>query len=303
MPNSSLPHISVCIPTFKRPLLLARCLEAIGKQEAEGFSYSVVIVDNDAGESARPVVTGWSNRASIELRYCVEPEKNISLARNRAVANAKGEFVAFIDDDEFAQPVWLRELFEAALKFCADGVLGPVKPFFEGTPPGWLVRSGLCVRKSFQTGAFLTNLRYMRGGNLLFRRDISDGEPNLYDPRFGLTGGEDCDFFDRMLLKGRRFVWCNEAVVYEAVPCGRQTRSYHLKRAMIRGLTTADRLPVVNFGTFKSFVALILYSLSLPLMFLAGDHLFMKYLIKDCDHLGKLLAYCRIKPVNKRSSQ
>ncbi|MGC9195916.1 MAG: glycosyltransferase family 2 protein [Syntrophobacteraceae bacterium] len=303
MPDCNQPHICVCIPTFKRPLLLARCLEAIGKLETRGFSYSVVVVDNDAQESAKQVATQWSKRASAKLRYCVEPVQNISLARNRAVANAQGQFVAFIDDDEFPEPAWLQELFEASLKFCADGVLGPVNPFFEGTPPGWLVRSGLCVRKSFQTGACLSNLRYMRGGNLLFRRAISDGEPLLYDPRFGLTGGEDCDFFDRMLKKGRRFVWCDEAIVYESVPRGRQTRSYHLKRAMIRGLTTADQLPLLTFGTFKSFVAVIVYSLSLPVMLLAGEHLFMKYLIKDCDHLGKLLAYCRIKPVSKRSFQ
>ncbi len=297
------PHITVCIPTFKRPGLLSRCLDAIEKLESRGFSYSVVVVDNDLEESAKEVVTGYRNRFSVALSYFVEPVQNISLARNRAIANAKGDFIAFIDDDEFPEPRWLLELFKTCRACSADGVLGPVIPSFEGTPPGWLIRSGLCTRKTFQTGVELNNLRYMRGGNLLFRRDISEGAPMVYDPRFGLTGGEDTDFFERMLNRERRFVWCDEAVVYEEVPKGRQNRAYHLRRAMIRGLTTADQFPSFGVGTLKSFVAVISYSLSLPLMLLAGHHLFMKYLIKDCDHLGKLLAYCGIKPVSKRTFQ
>ena len=147
----------------------------------------------------------------------------------------------------------------------------------------------------------MDNLRYMRGGNLFFNRNISDGEPVLFDPRFGLTGGEDSDFFERMIKKGRRFVWCNEAVVYEAVPVARQSRAYHLKRAMIRGLTTARQFPRLGPGTVKSVVAVLAYTVSLPFLLLAGQHLFMKYLISDCDHLGKLLAHCGLKPLTKRS--
>ncbi|MGC8490545.1 MAG: glycosyltransferase family 2 protein [Syntrophobacteraceae bacterium] len=301
MSPSDLPHISVCIPTFKRPELLDRCLEAMQAQESRGFSYSITVVDNDVEESARQVVEGWRARSSASIRYEVEPVQNISLARNRAVANARGEFIAFIDDDEFPDPTWLKEMFEACLKFSADGVLGPVVPFYEGTPPRWLVKSGLCTRESFSTGVMMNDLRQMRGGNLLFRRDISIGIPVLFDPRYGIIGGEDADFFERMLKKGRRFYWCNEAVVHEAVPKGRQSRAYHLKRAMIRGLSSADQIPPFGIGTLKSILAVIIYTLSLPVTFLVGHHHLMKYLVKDCDHLGKLLAYCGIRPVSKRT--
>ena len=301
MSNSDLPHISVCIPTFKRPALLDRCLEALQNQELRGFSYSIVVVDNDVEESGREVVDRWRDRSSVRLRYEVEPVQNISLTRNRALANARGDFIAFIDDDEFPEPNWLGEMFEACWKLSADGVLGPVVPHYEGTPPKWLVKSGLCARKSFKTGARLNNLRDMRSGNLLFRRDISDGEPMPFDPRFGLTGGEDTDFFERMMKKGRQFVWCNEGVVREEVPKARQSRVYQLKRAMIRGLTAADQFPFLGPGTLKSIVAVFAYSFSLPFLLLAGHHLFMKYLIRDCDHLGKLLAHCGVKPVSSRT--
>ncbi len=170
--------------------MLGRCLDAVRKQVIRGFSYSVVVVDNDVGESAREVVDGWRDRLPAALCYDVEPVQNISLARNRAVANGRGDFIAFIDDDEFPEPTWLQEMFNVCRKLSADGVLGPVVPLYEGAPPNWLVKSGLCARKSFETGARMENLRYMRGGNLLFRRDISDAETMVFDPRFGLTGGK-----------------------------------------------------------------------------------------------------------------
>jgi glycosyltransferase involved in cell wall biosynthesis len=298
-----LPHIAVCIPTFQRPVLLDKCLAAMQCQECTGFSYSITVVDNDAEQSARQVVERWSARSPMPVRYCVEPVQNISLARNRAVENSEGEFIAFIDDDEFPEPRWLQEMFDAFGKLSADGFLGPVIPYYEGTPPKWLVKSGLCARRSFETGAGLTNVRYMSTANVMFRRNIAEGKPRVFDPRYGLTGGEDSDFFDRMMKKGRRFFWCNEAVVHEAVPERRQSRAYHLKRAMIRGLINAEQLPAFGLGTLKSFVAVIAYSLSLPFMALVGHHLFMKYLIRDCDHLGKLLACCGIRPVSKRTFQ
>lgn len=303
MSNCDPPHISVCIPTFKRPLLLDWCLQAMQRQECRGFSYSMVIVDNDLEESAREVVEGWRGCSSAPLHYEVEPVQNISLARNRAVANARGDFIAFVDDDEFPEPNWLREMFDVCRRLAVHGVLGPVIPLYEGTPPKWLVKSGLCARKFFETGTGMNNLRYMRSGNLLFRRDIADGEAVLFDPRFGLTGGEDTDFFERMMRKGCQFVWCNEAVVHELVPKERQSRVYHLKRAMVRGLTAADRFPFLGPRTVKSIIAVIAYSFSLPFLLLVGHHLFMKYLIRDCDHLGKLLAHCGLKPVSRRTFQ
>ncbi|MDR3566767.1 MAG: glycosyltransferase [Syntrophobacteraceae bacterium] len=303
MSQSDLPHISVCVPTFRRPVLLNRCLEAMQNQQSRGFSYSIVVVDNDAEESARDVIDLWRERSSVPIRYEVEPVQNISLARNRAVASGEGKFIAFIDDDEYPDPTWLQEMFEAFGKIPADGFLGPVIPYYEGSPPKWLVKSGLCARRAFETGANLTNLRYMSTANVMICRNISEGEEQVFDPRYGLTGGEDSDFFDRMMKKGRRFYWCNEAVVHEAVPKRRQSRAYHLQRAMIRGLINADQLPLFGLATLKSVAAVIAYSLSLPFMALVGQHVFMKYLIRDCDHLGKLLACCGIKPVSKRTFQ
>jgi GT2 family glycosyltransferase len=134
-----------------------------------------------------------------------------------------------------------------------------------------------------------------RTSNVLFRRKILDAADVPFRAEFG-TGGEDVDFFRRMMEKGFTFVWCNEAVVYELVPQTRCTRSYLLRRALHRGNITFKFRGGHVRGLIKSFVAVPAYGLALPFLYIAGDHLFMKYMIKFCDHAGKLLALFGITP-------
>ena len=105
---SSMQHVSVCICTYKRPELLKRLLDELADQErSELFIFSIVVVDNDHSESARRVVEDFTKAWPIQVTYCVEPRQNIALARNKAVENATGDFIAFIDDDEFPTKRWL----------------------------------------------------------------------------------------------------------------------------------------------------------------------------------------------------
>jgi len=293
-------HISVCIPTFKRPEMLHRCLEGVRSQTQSGFDYSVVVVDNDAGRSAKRVADLWRERFPGRLGYFVETEQNIALARNKAIANSSGGLLAFIDDDEFPEPSWLLNLLAAFEKYSVDGVLGPVIPSYEGNPPEWLVKSELCVRKPFPTGTLLRDPRYMRTGNVLFSRHILGADTAPFDPRFGRTGGEDAHFFEKQVRLGRCFVWCDEARVFETVPRERQQARYFVKRALIRGVTSADDERFLSLGTLKSVTAVLIYTASLPFLLLAGRHFFMKYFIRDCDHVSKLLAHCGIRLVRER---
>jgi len=95
-------HISVCICTFKRPLLLERLLKKLEEQTTEDlFNYSIVVVDNDSYQSGESVVTFFKKNTKVNIDYYHEPERSISLARNKSVKKAKGNLIAFIDDDEF----------------------------------------------------------------------------------------------------------------------------------------------------------------------------------------------------------
>lgn len=292
-------HICVCICTYRRPALLERLLSGLAGQETEGlFCYSVVVVDNDSSESARLTVESFARQAKFSIGYYVEPEQNIALARNKAIANAKGDFVGFIDDDEFPQEHWLLNLYKAVNYYRSDGILGPVLPFFEQEPPSWIIKGRFFDRPSHPTGHVLEWKNTRSGNVLISRKSFPDGM-KWFDPAFG-SGGEDRDFFRRMIEEGRVFVWCNAAAVYETVPPKRWKRTVLLKRALLRGKMTLNSTGPKPLSILKSIIAFVFYAASLPVFIILGHHIFMKYLIKACDHLGKVLAAFDIDLVREK---
>jgi|HubBroStandDraft_2_1064218.scaffolds.fasta_scaffold02871_4 succinoglycan biosynthesis protein ExoM len=292
-------QISVCICTLKRPELLRRTLASLEDQQTGGlFTYSVIVADNDAAESARHAVDEFSVAAHLPVTYCVEPQQNIALARNKAIESATGDWIAFIDDDEFPAPDWLLNLFKTCAAFKADGTLGPVKPYFDTEPPKWVRKGGFFDRPSHPTG-FRVNWDQARTGNVLFRKKILQGVDEVFRSEFN-TAGEDVDFFRRMMADGHTFVWSNEAVAFELVPASRCNRKYLLRRALLRG-SNFHKHPTQRIrNAVKSLIAVPSYALALPVLALFGQHVFLKYLIKLLDHASRLLAYLGISLVTER---
>ena len=299
--STSLPVVSVCICTYQRPYRLARLLRALEQQETGGlFTMQVVVVDNDPQRSARAALLGYAKRATWPFAHESLGEPNIAKARNLAVRMAHGDFVAMIDDDEVPSPTWLRKHFETLQRSRACGVLGPVLPRYESPPPQWVIRGGFCDRPRYTTGTALSDPKRMRTGNVMIRRRSLRLEPGPFDPRLGRTGGEDVDFFRRRLARGDVFVWCDEAPVYESVPAQRLTRSYFLKRALLRGSVNGERTPLLSWSTAKSVIAATLYSCLLPVLLAWRHDLFMQFLMRDCDHLGKIFALCGVRLIRQR---
>ena len=104
----------------------------------------------------------------------------------------------------------------------------------------------------------------------------------------------------RLAARNHRFLWCNEAPVYESVPPSRLTRRYFLHRALLRGRNSLRIREGRSRALLKSTLAVPGYALLLPLAFLRGQARFMDLLIRFSDHAGRMLALLGLNPVKER---
>lgn len=246
--------ISVCIPTFRRPSQLKRLLESLENQELPSYcTFEIVVVDNDINRSAMKVCKEFRQTSNLDLCYLVESEQNIALVRNLSITQAAGEWVAFIDDDEMVEPVWLSKLISTQMETGADAVLGPVLPVFSQSASKWIKMGKFLERPRQKTKSLIT--KDTRSGNVLIKKKLF--ETFQFDLDFGLTGGEDTELFQRILQSGAKFVWCDEAIVKEWVPQERCNVQWILRRGFNGGLVhTKIKLKQIKNGKVVSFVLL-----------------------------------------------
>ena len=128
------------------------------------------------------------------LFYLTQPEKNISLTRNKAVKKAIGEYLLFIDDNEIANPNWINSLIEVLIKYNADSVFGKVISYYEDGVPDWIKKSHFFKVPVEKTGE---PSKFTRTGNCVIKSKLIKSIEGPFDPEFGLTGGEDGILFGR----------------------------------------------------------------------------------------------------------
>jgi len=233
MSIQTFPRISVCVCTYKRPQLLGKLLDSLHKQSFPLNEFEVVVVDNDKlGSARRAVDESMQLRPALEISYDIEPVQGISYARNRTVALARGELLAFIDDDECANPSWLLNLVHTMDACDADAVLGPVLPLYPAATSAWVIRSGFFDRPRFVSGTVIRSEACRTGNALVMAGKVKSRQPKPFDDCFAQTGGEDQDLFRWLEDQGCRFVWCDQAVVQEEVPEDRLKLGYMLKRGL-----------------------------------------------------------------------
>ncbi len=220
--------ISVCLCTYRRPTVVRTLASLAAQRLPAGCSLEIVVVDNDPAGSAEALVRAWSP----DVAYAIEPGPNIAAARNRTLELARGEWLAFLDDDEEADPSWLAQLLRAADAYDADAVIGRVVAVYPEGAPVALRAADPLSRDWGPTGR---RLDAGSTANALLRARLVRGSELRFDPKFGRSGGEDSDFFGRLAEGGARIVASREAVVREAAPASRLDPAYLRRRALRAG--------------------------------------------------------------------
>jgi glycosyltransferase involved in cell wall biosynthesis len=231
-------EFSIVIPTFRRAVLLrAAVVSCLNQKGIDVNLIEVIVVDNSPEASAHDLVRELAAMATvsgISLRYIHEPRSGISHARNSGVFHAAGTFIAFLDDDEAAGPLWLKALHDCLVVADADFVMGPVTFEFDAGAQSEIEFLRWCYGRRWH-GASGEAVDFAGMGNSLLRKDRCIKSDAPFDPELGLTGGEDARFLAELRSRGGRVVWCAEAGVSEYCPASRTTFTFIMRRMLRRG--------------------------------------------------------------------
>ena len=229
------PFVSVIIPTQRRPGPLDLAAGSVIAQRGVDFDrMELVIADNDAVPSACILAERLAAQAPFPVRYVHEPKPGVANVRNAALNGARGELIAFLDDDEEAPSHWLSELLAVMRRHEVDGVFGPVR----GRAPASVRQHREYLERFFsrvgpdETGPIDG---FFGCGNSLIRRAALPDPERPFNVVRNRTGGEDDLLFGAMKDAGARFAWAADAWVWEDPAPERLSLRYTLKRAFAYG--------------------------------------------------------------------
>ncbi|MGB8540681.1 MAG: glycosyltransferase [Candidatus Acidiferrales bacterium] len=264
------PKITVILCTHNRARTLATALESIAAQNVpHSVGWEIVVVDNNSSDDTRQVVEDIQRRYPNRFRYFFERQQGLSHARNAGIREARGEILAFIDDDETAASDWLHSLTVNLYNGEWSGAGGRILPQWNCDRPKWLSDQSafaLAPLAVFDLGTQagpLTESPF--GANMAFRKEVFDAcggfRTDLGRIGKGMLSGEDSEFGRRVLAAGRRLRYEPSAVTYHPVEEFRIRRKYFLEWWFNKG-----RSDVREFGNQAKKV----HFLGIPLRLFRG---------------------------------
>jgi len=241
---------SVIVCTFNRAKFIEPLFKSLRCQEGIApADYEIVFVDNNSTDDTKATVDELSTVPGPKVRYCLEPRQGLSFARNRGAREARGEIIAFIDDDATAKCDWLQNLCEpyrsdAGKEIACVG--GKILPVCEAEIPGWLSGHLLKFLGALDYGDTPRELRggeHPYGGNISFRAEILK-DVGLFSTRLGrrassLRSNEEVEACLRLRERGWKVFYVPQAIVYHVIPKEHLTKRYFRRRLYWQGKSDA----------------------------------------------------------------
>ena len=186
--------MTVAICTWNRAPLLGRALESLAALEIPaGVRLEILVVDNGSSDETPAVLR--EHASALPLRALAEPEPGLACARNRAIAEARGELILWTDDDVRSSPAgWRPTSRRRGDTRTRRSSAAPRLPWFEQPPPAWIAESWerladvWAIRALPPEPAPITGARLPVGANFAIRTELQ--RRHAYDPRLGRRRGE-----------------------------------------------------------------------------------------------------------------
>jgi len=252
--------LTVIICTYNRAKYIGGLLESVAKNDFAKSAYEIVLVDNNCTDNTREICEAFAAKhKDVNFRYVVEPEQGLSAARNKGIKEAKGDIIAYIDDDALVNTDYLRtyaEWFAAHPETMACG--GPIEPLYETAEPAWMtpytkalltawMNYGDKVRE-YPSG------RYPGGGNAAYRKEVFE-KVGLFNTELGRKGGslmgsEEKDIFDKMHALKMQVIYLPTPVLHHIIPQTKLEPDYFNRLTTQIGISERQRTLAIGKGKY-----------------------------------------------------
>jgi len=236
-------NVTVIVCTYNRCRTLATALDSVAASAMhDSVAWEVLVVDNNSKDDTRGVVKQYSDKFPGRFRYIREERQGKSYALNTGIREAKGDILAFLDDDVTVEPAWLPNLTAPVLSGEWVGAGGRIRASEISGLPDWMVLEGpyglggvLCGL--FDCGEVPRELQLdtaPNGSNMAYHRRIFE-KYGLFRTDMGPSidnttphPNEDTEFGRRLMLAGERLFYVPDAIIYHPVLQERLRKDYFL---------------------------------------------------------------------------
>lgn len=228
--------LSVIICTYNRQKYIYNCLKSIADTDFDKDLYEIVLVNNRSTDGTEAECERFhADYPTVTFRYCVETRQGLSHARNRGIAEAKGDILVYVDDDAVVNREYLStvaDFFGSDSEAMAAG--GAIYPVYETEEPDWMsIYTKPLITAYKDEGNKIVRLRggkFPSGGNAAYRREVFD-RTGLFNPELGRKGsslisGEEKALFDRMKALDMPIFYLPDMVLYHIIPPTKLTIEY-----------------------------------------------------------------------------
>ena len=221
----------------------------------------MIVNNNSTDDTAARVAAFIKEHSDLNIRLVEESQQGLSFARNRGIAESKGRFVAFIDDDETINEGFVSAYIDVFHNHGAFVAAGALKVCYDSKRPKWMSHyTEKMIANPFDLGnsvVTITKSVTPTGGNMAFNRDVFNLYGN-FDTDLGrkggeLFGGEENDIFARIRDLGERVFYVPQAIAYHHIADRKLTPEYFDKLSY--GVGVSKRLRAEKYGTEKELFA------------------------------------------------
>ncbi|OME80782.1 glycosyl transferase family 2 [Paenibacillus sp. FSL A5-0031] len=292
--------VTVAICTHNRAKDTGEAIESVIAQSFEREQIEIVVIDNRSTDNTAEVVGKLAYRYGPSIRYIFENKLGLSVARNRAIKEANGEFILFLDDDALASRDWVQHIVNVFESDPAIGCVGgKIDPIWEAAEPDWIPEEH---RSVFTILDYANVVKEMPapsipyGANVAFRASVF----HKYKPfredlgRVGtnLLSSEESELIAR-IRESYKVFYTPYGSVQHKIAKERTTKKWFLKRIFWQGVSDAVKRQDRSLFAIVKHVIRMIQAIGTSLLSIFHFKKFISQIVKICYRNGSLVGILR----------